>query len=224
MQWFRHMFHRLLEVAGDLLTRRWTDIVSRALVEWRTDGRIEIDSARAHAAFAGRGTPRQVVAADVELASYVLTLCAEFQHFCDRLYIEAVALLEAHVGAMGHLQIAKLLRVNVTQARALQRGNTSHDNLVVDFSRLGASLKVSVVGQRVPSYPADKLALDELLRHRNALIHGNARVRDLGVGDPVRTLDLPAADDWLAAVDRLAGTLDSELASALTPALGVAPW
>lgn len=137
---------------------------------------------------------QQVVAADVELASYVLTLCAEFQHFCDRLYIEAVDLLEAHLGAAGHPQIAQLLRVNVTQARTLQRGNPSHDNLVVDFSRLVAALKVSVVEERVPSYPADKAALDELLRNRHALIHGNARVRDLRFGDPSRMLDLAAAD------------------------------
>lgn len=198
--------------------------MSTSLTKWRTHGLVEVDAARRNAALARRGTPKQAVAADVQLASFVLTLCAEFQHFCDRLYIEAVGLLEAHVGAAGHPQVAKLLRVNVTRARTLLRGNPSHDNLVTDFSRLGADLKVSVLEPRVPSYPADKLALDDLLRNRNALIHGNARVRDLRVGDPSRPLDLTAADGWLTAVDRLAEVMDTELATALIPALGTTPW
>lgn len=152
--------------------------------------------------------------------AYVLVLVAEFQGFARDLHDLAVERVVTGAGASP--QLVLLMVEGMTSGRQLDRGNATLSAIKEDFGRLGLSpLDPGRLNARWAS--GDKARLDQLLRLRNALAHGNQRdvsaLRNHGVLDTVAW-----ASGGTQVLNRLARSLDRLVWDHLVTVLGSKPW
>lgn len=181
---------------------------SPPLREWQGARRRVLDLLAGAAARGG-------LDADVVAQAYVVRIVAEFQAFARDLHDFAAerlaTLVVADVAHVAHVAEA------VTGGRRLDAGNPGPDALRKDFARFG------VIGFKSGISASDVGRLDDLIRLRNALAHGNARDRAELARDGV-----VATPAWARlardALDRTARRLDLVTWRSLETRLGRAPW
>lgn len=152
--------------------------------------------------------------------SLFLLLVAQFQTYCRDLHDEAVAVHMARAAPAQVLLLGQLM----SQGRTLDVGNPRRSALGTDFSRVGIPLipDLTALG---PGVVNDLDALDHLVDFRNAISHGNeTQVQALIASGRIRATKRSYLEHRRA-VDRLAGTVDSTVATGLAAVLGIGvPW
>jgi hypothetical protein len=188
---------------------------SRALQQWRTTQRAELDRLEAAVRSSERALRRQLVDA------YILLLAGHFQLYCRRLHEEAV---DIAVGSVQPAGAGAVMRSLLLDHRQLDRRNAHPAVLVADFEWLTTNLWADLV-QQDPGNDRRRRLLDQLNVWRNAIAHqafsatgGNA-ARAAGTA---RTLHW--ARLWRTNCSALAQQMDKLVRVGLTNQFGVEPW
>jgi hypothetical protein len=187
---------------------------SRALQEWRTSQRAELDRLEAAVRASPRALRQQLVDA------YILLLAGQFQLYCRRLHDEAVGIAAAHVRPAGAAVILDELGIN----RRLDRGNAHSAALRDDFRWLDAHLwtELARLDRR---NELRRTHLDQLNVWRNAIAHqalppaGPQAVTAAGTARTLRW-----ARVWRANCSALAHQLDQFVKRRLNTMLGIRAW
>jgi hypothetical protein len=194
---------------------------SRALQEWRTTQRAELDRleaavrrARASSA-ADRALRQQLVDA------YIVLLAGHFQRFCRELHGQAA---ECLVGNVGPPAAQTLVRDLIVTGRALSRSNATAAALGGDFGRVGMKLWSTLL-ERQARNSLRRRRLEQLNAWRNAIAHQDHKP-DHGRLAAVAGTDrsLRWATVWRANCSALARELDVAVSQHLTNLVGSRPW
>lgn len=139
--------------------------------------------------------------------AYILRVVAEFQGFARDLHDLAADRIVDMAG-VPNVHRAALVAAS-TMGRRLDRGNADLRALKDDFKRLGIPALSARLAAHDQRWDVDKDALDDLVRLRNALAHGNRtdldRLRSTGLRD-TRTWAqrrLPSLNRITRALDRV---------------------
>ena len=189
-------------------------MASRALQEWRTTQRAELDRLEA----AVRASPRALRPLLVD--AYILLLAGQFQLYCRRLHDEAVGIVAAHLRPAGTAVILEELGLN----RRLDRGNAHAAALSDDFRWLGSHLWTELVGMDRRN-GRRRTRLDQLNVWRNAIAHQALPLREAHAAtaaDTARTFR--CARLWRANCSTLALQLDRFVKKRLNIMLRIRPW
>jgi len=193
---------------------------SNALAEWRSVGLGRLTELEmVHAQLTGTGRGRRWGTTQLNRSLFV-ALAAQFQSFCRDLHDEAVAV---HVAAANPAQ-AGLLRVLLTEGRKLDVGNARKSTLGSDFGKLGfdfiGDLKATGVATE-----RRLVRLESLVDYRNAIGHGSeSKIEALEQAKGISSTKV-SYQVHRQALNGLAGTMDSVVATRLAAALGCpTPW
>jgi hypothetical protein len=187
-------------------------VASTALTRYQTERRARLDElVSAHQLVGGLGRGRRWRTQQLNNA-LILRLAAEFQGFARDLHDLASKTFAAWT-AGGNAGLERALEKLLTEGRQLDRGNAQPSSLGADFGRLGFGLWPALTRRDVASSQR-QASLGLLNRARNALAHDDeaelALVRAEGW-----SVTLQGFRQWQRDVDRLAATLDVEVASQL---------
>lgn len=202
--------------AGLVRLRKTALVASSALVEWRSSGLARLAELEAvHAQASGSSRGRRWGTTQLNRSLFV-ALVAQFQAFCRGLHDEAV---QVHVAAAVPGQ-RLLVRTLLTQGRKLDSQNPRRAALGSDFGRLGFSFidDLKAVG---PPVAARLDALEDLIEFRNAIGHGDeAKITALEASGPIASTKR-SYQEYRRALNGLAGTMDSVVASKLAALLDI---
>jgi hypothetical protein len=195
-------------------------MASRALREWRTTQRAELDRLDGQLRQVRGGAPEQRAVRLQLVDAGIVLLAGHFQRYCRDLYGEAASFLAAQVqSGSASAVVHDVFLVNT----ALARGNARPQALQADFNRFGFDVWIALKqhdgrdeGRR------DRLA--ELVTWRNAVAHQNLQTGQpapshTGVGRNLRTLRM-----WRHVCSALAHDLDAVVKHRLTTLAGRRPW
>jgi hypothetical protein len=188
---------------------------SRALQEWRTTQRVELDRLDAAVRASERALRQQLVDA------YILMLAAHFQRYCRGLHDEAVTLAANQVlpTSLGHL-----LRVRLIDGRQLDRSNARSSTLEADFARFDMRFWDELI-ELDGRNERRRLQLNQLNVWRNAVAHQGFRLSTsnaAAVAGTARTLRW--ARVWRRNCAALAQQIDRIVSRRLTSLIGRRPW
>lgn len=189
---------------------------SASYTKWLGERMKKLGEIRAaHAAIGGTGPGRRTATQQINQAYAVLVL-AHFQGFCRDLHSEAIDHLST---AVRPAALAPVLRINLTESRALDKGNANAANIEADFRRFDMSFwaEVSAYDSRTPRR---RNKLDELTRWRNAIGHQDFTRPSVGG----RSLTLDMVESWFSACHGLAGSFDAVVGLRLAALSGVRSW
>jgi hypothetical protein len=188
---------------------------SRALREWRTTQRAELDRLEAAARSSQPALRQQLVDA------YILWPAGGFQLYCRSLHDEAV---DHAVGSVRPASAGVVMSQVLLRNRHLDRGNAHPAALADDFRWLAYDFWADLL-QQDPRNERRRRLLDQLNVWRNAIAHqalppsgGNA-TRTAGT---TRTLHWALL--WRANCSALAQQMDKFVRTSLTNQFGVKPW
>jgi hypothetical protein len=196
--------------------------MSEALGNWRVERARHLDELlHAHQLVGGptRGRRWRTGALNGAL---VLQLAAEFQGFARDLH-DLASDVFANWTASGNAALERVVRLQLTNSRFIDRGNAQPGSIGADFGRFGFRVWPALSGRDANSarYQA---ALDQVNQARNAIAHADdaklGQLRAAGLPLTLRTFR-----SWRRDLDQLVGTLDVEVAHQLGRLFGQAePW
>lgn len=193
---------------------------SSALQEWRTVGLSRLaELERVHVQMGGSSPGRRWGTTQLNRSLFV-TLVAQFQGFCRALHDDAV---DVHVSQAAPAQ-QTLMGTLLTQGRKLDVENPRRSSLGADFGRLGFGF-IDDLKALGPTTRGQLDDLDRLVDYRNAISHGNeGKIASLEAGSDLRSTKA-SYQRYRRSIDKLAGTMDAEVARQLAVLLGVRqPW
>jgi hypothetical protein len=188
---------------------------SRALREWRTTQRAELDRLEAAARAAEPALRQQLVDA------YIVLLAGQFQRYCRSLHKEAVELAANSLQPAG---AGVVMRHVLMRRRQLDRGNAHSAALVADFGWLAKDFWADLA-QQDPRNGRRRHRLEQLNAWRNAVAHQTLPPTGATVAlvmGTARTLRWTRV--WRANCSALAQQLDTFVRKGLTMHFGVARW
>ena len=191
-----------------------------ALTDWRGRGLarlVELEAVHAQATGSGRG--RRWGTTQLNRSLFV-SLVAQLQGYCRGLHDEAV---EVHIAAAVPGQ-RRLLRTLLTQGRALDTRTPRKATLGADFGRLGFSFIDDLKRQGTKTSARLDL-LEDLIDFRNAIGHGDeTKISDVEARGTIASTK-GSYQKHRRALDALAGTMDTVVATQLAALLGTnTPW
>jgi hypothetical protein len=191
---------------------------SRALQEWRTTQRAELD--QLDAVVRGVRVSERVLRQQL-VDAYILLLAAQFQLYCRNLHGEAAGI------ATGHVQPARVREIMMglfVGRRQLDRGNAHPAALTADFRLLDVDLWPELV-QRDRRNHQRQRRLEQLNLWRNAIAHQSFQLtpgNTATAADSDRTLRW--ARVWRTNCSALAHQMDTIVRVSLTNLFGTRPW
>jgi hypothetical protein len=194
---------------------------SRALQQWRTTQRAELDLVEATLRRVPGRSPVERAMRQRLVDAYILLLAGHFQLFCRDLHSEAAGFVAGRVQPPA---AAGMVRELLTSRRLLDRGNASSATLAADFGRLDVELwrQLELCDPRNNGH---QRRLDQLNVWRNAIAHqdfafGPAQTKTVaGSGRSLRWTRL-----WRGSCSTLAEQLDVEINRQLRILTGAVPW
>ena len=195
-------------------------MASLALAQWKTVGLARLDELEQVHASATRGHRGASWGTAQLNRSLFVALVAQFQEYCRELHDGAAAV---HVAAANPRQAAVVFNL-LTEGRRLETQNPRVGHLGSDFGRLGFSL-VDELKAADPAVPSRLRLLDVLVDFRNAISHGDeTKISALTKGGDIRATKA-SYRRFRRTLDRLAGTMDAVVGSALAAGLQIPrPW
>ena len=188
---------------------------SRALQEWRTTQRADLDRLDAAVRGASGHALRQQL-----VDAYILALAGQFQLYCRTLHTDAVAFAANNVSPASAAPIVNAL----AHRRLLDHGNAHSSALGADFEWLGPELWTALVKSDQRNR-LRRTRLDQLNAWRNAVAH---QARPLAPRDAAAAASaartLRWARLWRADCSALAHQMDRYVQGRLTSLLGIRPW
>ena len=188
---------------------------SRALQEWRTTQRAELDRLDAAVRGASERALRQQL-----VDAYIVAVAGHFQRYCRSLHNDAIEFAADTVRPASAAPIVNAL----VHGRLLDRGNAHSSALAADFGWRGLRLWEELVESDQRNRQR-RTRLDQLNAWRNAIAH---QARPLAPTDTAAaagaTRTLRWARLWRADCSALAHQMDSYVKRRLTSLLGIRPW
>lgn len=197
-------------------------MASVALASWQGDRATHLDELlEAHGLVGGQSRGRRWRTTQLN-HSLTLLLAAEFQGFARDLHDLASSTF-ASWAAPTNPTLQGVIEARLTDGRLLDRGNAQASSLGSDFGRFGFSLW-PVLAARNPDAKVRQARLEALNVARNAIAHADAGalagLRAQGYPMTLQTIRI-----WRTSLDRLAGSLDVEVAGQLGQLFGrPPPW
>jgi hypothetical protein len=189
---------------------------SRALQEWRTTQRADLDRLEA----AVRGAPERALRQQL-LDAYIVLVAAHFQRYCRGLHDEAI---RAVANQVLPASLGQLLGGRLRDGRQLDRGNARPSALQADFGRFRMDLWDELI--RLDARNRRRYReLDQLNAWRNAVAHQGFPLSSLNataVAGTTRTLRLVRA--WRGSCAALARQIDRIVSRHLAQLIGTRPW
>jgi hypothetical protein len=194
------------------------DMPSQSLQKWfgeRAAAFAEIDNA--HVMVGGTQRGRRYATQQINYA-YATLLSSQFQGYCRDLHSECIDPIVARAPA----NLQALLRAQFLWGRTLDKGNPNPGNVGSDFGRFGVEFwRIVRADHQLNQRRQD--SLEELNKWRNAISHQDFDPAKLG---GTIALHLRTVRAWRRALDRLALSFDSVMASYLQTLLRLraVPW
>jgi hypothetical protein len=194
-------------------------VASAALTSWHSGAAISLGEVlTAHRRLGGTGPGKRGLT-EINYA-YATRLAAHFQGFTRALHSEAAAAIAAGIG---DLNLRIVVQQQLTQGRALDKGNANAGNIGSDFGRFGFKVWDVIAAHRVAN-AGRKTKLDQLLEWRNGIAHDDLeRRRVAGLLVPDR-MTLKACTTWKSALDNLALSFDHVVADQVENLGAPRPW
>jgi len=195
-------------------------MASRALREWRTVQRAELDRlAAAIPRHEGRSAADAALRQQLVDAGIVL-LAAHFQRYCRELHAEAARALARHVRPRAADKVVEALLV---EGARLGRGNAHPDAITSDFGRLGLDVwkRMEERSRVTPMLRSDLITLNTW---RNAIAHQTLPLAGPGAAVARTARTVAFLRRWRATCGTLADDLDRVVSQYLTDLVGAQPW
>lgn len=193
-------------------------MTSVAYGRWRAVGLVRLDELEQVHAAATAGRRGRVWGTDQLNRGLFVALVAQFQDYCRALHDGAV---DVHVAAANPQQ-ATVLQALLTQGRKIDTQNPRVAHLGSDFGRLGFSL-IDDLKAAGPDLAGWLRRLDLLIDFRNAVGHGDdTKIKGLIATGEIRPTKV-SYRQYRGTLDRLAGTMDAVVATALATRLKIPP-
>jgi len=191
---------------------------SAAYRQWRTvRARALNDIARARDIAGGVAGGRQTTNQQI-IQSFAVLLASHFQGFCRDLHTECVDHILRVLAPPTTLQ--RLLRLELTRGRQLDRGNAQPSSLGADFGRLDISFWRALHAHD-PASVAWQNDLELLNEWRNAIAHQDFTSPTLA---GTMNLRLVQVRQWRRSCRGLARAIDDVLRLHLQTLTGTSPW
>ena len=189
---------------------------SESYLGWTTTRKTELDQiADAHVAVGGIERGRRYATQQINHA-YAVLLASQFQGYCRDLHTECVDhLLTAAIAT----QLKPILRIALTGARALDRGNAQPEAIGKDFHRLGVRIWDEAIALNATNSKR-RILLENLNQWRNAIAHQDFSSTKLGSS----ALQIVVVRKWRVARDRLALAFEKVMYDHLSALTGTSPW
>lgn len=147
-------------------------MASAALTSWRSGAAVSLGEVlTAHRRLGGTGPGKRGLT-EINYA-YATRLAAHFQGYTRALHSEAAAAIAAGIG---DLNLRIVVQQQLTQGRALDKGNANAGNIGSDFGRFGFKVWDVIAAHRVAN-AGRKTKLDQLLEWRNGIAHDDLERR-----------------------------------------------
>lgn len=214
-------------------SRRYYPVVSDALVKWRTERLLALDSLETvHGKVTGKQRGRQRATEHLNRAMFV-ALSAEFQGFCRDLHEDAaIHIAESLSLDPTKVQIAQVVLDALVRERSslkksekerrLDKGNADVSALATDFSVLGMDLWSDMEKAYPHKTKTWMKTVGDLNQVRNGVAHSDAP--KLAKAQKDHGLTLRTFKRWRSSLNTATSALDRVVAAYLLDLTGSEPW